>query len=430
MIENILTLFFLSAALILGFISSTSPDLSFLYLPAGILAFPVLLDTRFRLLGLIFAGLFSFGATNELSLGKILFFALYLVVLLASIGGELRLMHSDQGLFGQHVTWAGFAFTATTLLSGFVNNEPANDIVRSGLPYLLVSTIPIIGLTSGRSFTAKEVLNWTYLLGVISAFSTAVIWVSRRGYSAIDLTYISYGGLALPALAFALALFNIGRGDLRSRLVPSVTFVLIGALMLIPGTRTNYILLAPLVLFFASRSRAEKTRNYKKWVAMLLAIAFVAFISLVPLFVLDPSVVFERLTTGLLVGVTNTQADQSGAIRSAGYDAAWQLVSSKPFFGRGFALDIFYAVWDTPVSLIVAVGYAGTIIIAIYTFFVTRYLSFSLKGDWGLRLAALGWGLTLLADLPFGNPLQDKGLPFALLLLMLLSNSREKTAAS
>lgn len=368
----------------------------------------------------ILGGLYSFGSTAEVSALKVAYAALLLFVSILVVLQHLRapaalLLRPSAVAVGISALLLGASFVISTLLGPL---DHVTDAVRQGISYFLIPIAPFIGIQLGWRLSTKFVHLLTLAVGASSATSLGLDWIARRGIASIDTGRFVLGSPALSALAFSLAIVLSMHGRGAIRILGVGVVLIIPVALLITGTRTNLVI--GLIVFALLGSRADFRLSFSGFaqVVVFAALSIVGLALLAPLLLSDPSFLltrFESLFSFLPGGAIQ---DQSYFMRMEQYGYASSVVEGSPLFGMGFGwVPVMFL--DTPLATPARVGLIGSALLVIFLI-----LSLRLVKSAGIDFrpspstaSARGFALFIVALLPFGAPVEDRGFALALILL-------------
>jgi hypothetical protein len=400
----------------------------------AILALAVISPTA-RLIVVVLGALLVFQSSTEVGLAKIAFAAL---VLMCTVISAIHLARCQDEivrkcrsfLFG---TCVFGLFLPVTLIVSRSNAISPSDWFRDVLPYVLLVALPIIGLDAGLTMSSGKVQAVIGVTGVIAAIGTALYWLARRGVSSWGVERVILSTAALVALGFALALVRSGIGHRRRLWLLASAIILI--LMLLPGTRTNTVLLVGALGVIGSPA---KSRVPVRRIALAATAMVLAAVTLLPTFVgavsSDPNFFRNRLASAETVIRGEAVKDQSFVLRQRSYHWASQKIEANRWLGTGPGYRYSNGQYslDTPLVVVAKFGIVG--LAALIGYFASIYLSVRALRRWqGYGIAqtmARGWVWVLIALLPFGPWTEDKGFSLALALLVAAIVSEAKKSRS
>jgi hypothetical protein len=308
--------------------------------------------------------------------------------------------------------------------SGIVAHEhgiATGDWMRDVLPYLLLAVLPVVGLDAAADSSPRAMELVVAALGLVAAAGMAVDWLHRRQVSSLGVDRVVLSTTALVALGLSLAITRGGLGPGRLRWLALA--VAIVTLMLVTGSRTNLVVLFAVVGLIGARHkmRISLLRAGTTVVVGLLAVA-VALPLVASRVVSDPQFLSSRIDAALLVLSGQASADQSFEIRHNAYLMATGQYQLHPWFGTGpgFTYPDGGFTLDTPLLTLAKWGIVGTLVIAGYLLTLTTcFVRVRRIGGYSvIGTAARGWWFALVALIPFGSWLEDKGFALAVTVIV------------
>ncbi|MEV8239980.1 O-antigen ligase family protein [Microbacterium testaceum] len=373
-----------------------------------------------RLVTIVGGGMFVLGSSSDLSAGKIVYAVLISFCALIS-GWRLIDRPPPFALFFRPLVWWGVAFAFVLFLS-YLSSPGGSDFGtfgRQSLFYVLVILGPVVGLDAGRDMKPAVVYSLIGLTGTIAAVGFALDWLDRRGVTALPVGRVVLSSLVLPGFAFGLAIvlffFSIRLWQRALWLAPLFA---IPISMLVTGTRTNLIifLAAPAVMGRIKNSRIPPIRLIVLIVAAG-AVGVVLFPLIATIVIAEPGFIQTRVQAVLLVLSGSAEADQSFAGRTEQYALAAEMISRSPFLGYGLGYPIPFTI-DSPLLSVVRLGWLGVATIAGFLAALSMAVWRSARGA-GRSPAHTAWWafvVVILANIPFGTPLEDRGFGFTIML--------------
>ncbi|KRF05103.1 hypothetical protein ASH00_11755 [Arthrobacter sp. Soil782] len=392
----------------------------FLGLAAGLMPIILVLIVQkswFRMLLVVVGGLFVFGSSSDVGPAKVLYFA---VLLLCAAVSFVRLV-KDPPAYLRHFRFLpalGLCFITFMVLSTFAGSADYITAIRQSVFYFMVPIAPIIGLDVGRDLKPKVVMRWIGVIGTAAAIGFATDWLERRGVSSLSVGKIMLSSLILPALAFSLAFVHVALAKGSARFSWAISVVVIPVAMLITGTRTNLVIFLAVLAVIGS---AQKFRVPLIRAVVIVGSCVAAAAMLIPIlgkYVLNSPEFLESRVEAMNGVLTGTGADQSLASRSEQYDYAASMIAESPWLGWGAGFVAPMSM-DTPLVTIVKLGAIGTMFLVGFLImtFVGIMRSGRAIGGSPMHTASLGLGVIILANIPFGTPIEDRGFGFTLLLI-------------
>ena len=308
---------------------------------------------------------------------------------------------------------------------------------RDVLPYFLVALLPAVGLDAAQDLSRKHAERLLVVAGSVASVGFAIDWLNRRGVSALGLGRIVLATTTLAALGFAYTITKAGLGPHRLRWLMAASAIM--TVMLVNGSRTNVVLLAATLGVVGSRAKVRVP--FRRIVVLILQLGAAVTITLPFLaaaLIREPDFIGQRISGVVNVITGQATADQSYMARQQSYALARQTFLHFPLFGIGpghlYATEGFYSMsLDTPWLMPAKLGLIGVTAIVIYLLATAACVRRVRKlAGWStLVTVGRGWAAFLVALIPFGPWIEDKGFALALTLYVavLVATSREALAA-
>jgi O-antigen ligase len=418
-------------SVVVGAVLTVEPVLATLPIVALLCAL-MLVDGRARTLLVIFGGLFVFQRGEGLDMSKVGFLALFGVAFVGAFVSVRGAHESAAYKLARPLLMASVALVALVALSLTVAHNNATPLVGAWLrdvaPYLLLASAPIFALDAHASFSRRGLVTILVTAGTVGAVAFAVHWLDRRGIADLQGANLGLASRLVPAALFAYGMSAVLQGRRNRWLVVSM---LVLALLLVTGTRTNLVLLvAPLVIVLGAR-RQRASRSLRLALVAPVAVALTIALGLVVIGAsgADNEFLKERIT---LVASTGRSADDSFTERLRQSRAAWEVFESNRIVGAGPGTifqwetlqgeDISSFLLDTPLTYPAKFGLVGLVFL-IYV--IAKYWAFvralgRRSGGSVAYLALLGYLAIAVASAHAYPPFDDKGLSFGLILLLAL----------
>jgi hypothetical protein len=429
------------ACVLLAIVSVDTPKL--LILPVVALVGPLLLsNAQFRLTFVILGGMAVLQSSAELDLAKLGYFG---GAFLAIISAAVRTLAQESDVADKMRPLCRVALlTITFILGTFViattNGAGYVDWLRDAAPYLLAASVPFLAVDAAREEGSRQFAMFLFIsVGLVAAASFFVDWVdNRRGLADLPLDR-----LLLPTFAPAAALFFYAsaRTFFAERVHIGWFFLalLIPATLVLTATRSSAILIVgPLVLILLRTELISRISG--RLLAMIVAAILVA-LTVAPTLsgTLDLNIVTYRFSTVSQV-ISDPGSDRSYTLREAQTKAAWRQFLAYPVVGTGPGLPIqWYTLLrtsessfnvDTGLSFLSKFGFAGIVLVIAWALAFKaswRRITPSL-GSAPVRFTLIAFLVHICAGALFSNPLEDKGVSFTLLLLMVLALTTKGSA--
>jgi O-antigen ligase len=432
-----------SCAALLGWAYVDRPTLA--VLPALLLlALPLVLSARVRLLVIVFGALTVFQSSDELTASKLL----YLMALAVSFGAVLVRLPSLIGTRAYRdltpllrASVVLFALVLVSLPVATFNDVPQKTWLRDVAPYVMVACAPFFALDAQASLTTRALKRILIVGGTLGALGFTARWLTNRQIA--DLSFIPVG---LPTLLLAATVFAFGVAALlhgnRNRLAWATFTALILAMLLSTGSRTALILLAaPLAIAVGSHDRlAQRSLRLLVVTPLVALLVFLGAEGITLVTHADREALAARAT--LLFETGHGETDHSYIDRLAQADAAWDLFRASPVVGAGPGTTISWTdafgdvrdatSVDSSLSFPAKFGLVGLVAAG---FLVVGYLSTlrrfraRTRRPTVVQLATLGFGAVVVAWSLLHNPYEDKGLAIGMILLFALAAREASDAA-
>lgn len=356
----------------------------------------------------------------------------------------VNLRRRDDDQFRQALTLAPFMIVFLGPVSFLIANGNGIGIdawFRDVLPYLMVVLLPIVGLDAAQHMSARALSRLIAIIGVLAAVNLAVTWLGRRGGIESNLqVLLATGVLSGFALCFALA--HVARHAPRWGLA---AVVIAGALVL-TGSRTNLIVIAAAMLGVIGLQSKGRLPAPRAVGFVMAGGAMVAGIVTLASPWLEEGFLLARYEA--MVSVVRGGQDQSYDFRSLQYAAATDRWEARPWLGGGpgylYRADSLFGVnstaaeraevftLDTPVVVLAKFGVVGTVLLLAYLIAVFRGVAACRRGPAPAFTAARAFAFVLVALVPFGASLEDKGASIAIALMVAVAaaTGREQRVAS
>lgn len=415
--------------------------------PAAILAAVFFVrSATVRVAAVVFGGLVALQSSQELSPLKLV----YLVVVVAAVGvSALRWSRnrSRHDLLAPLLVWS-LMFMLMMLISlgtAAANRVGLESWVRDAAPYLLLAVTPVLVADYSTSVGPRW-LGFLFLAaGVLNAASYSVYWLEKRALTDLDLSKFVLPTFALGAGLFALASAAIVQARVSPIQRVSVAGIagLLGALMLINGTRSSLLILAApiaVVLLGDVGSTHRRAARFITYGALAVALSLVGANTIAAATEADVARAVDRLSSALRL-FDDPVAYQSFDERLEQSVRAWRAFEIAPLIGTGPGHEIVYLdvaglphstfTPDTPLSYLYKFGVLGLVLLAALVVIVVRLVARLIAAGRGwLRadIALAAYGAIWLVNLPLGLPFEDKGFALALLLLLPLAINQRSSA--
>lgn len=372
-----------------------------------------------RLIILVAGGLMVLGSSSDVSATKVAYTGALVIIGFIAFANLVREPPHWFPL-ARAWLWLTLLLVACTVLSTvLVRGSGPMTIVRQGLFYLLIPLAPLIGVDVGRRLSERAVLVFATIAGTASAIGFATDWVARRGVAATSLGYLLLGSPILAGLAFAISLVKVAHAKGPARVLWLIPCFVVPVALLVTGTRTNIVIGLILLGVLGRQERQRLTLSRSLVVGIVVAIGFMLLLPLVGRALLsDPTFLDSRMRALLNVIGGAAEEDQSYSYRAGQYAYAIQQLELRPVFGFGLGWAPAI-VMDTPLVTVVKLGFLGVGALLAY-FAQCLVLAERLARRFGYNVSATamrGLAVVVVALIPFGSPLEDRGFCFALALV-------------
>lgn len=400
-------------------LAMTDPLIGLSVAVSPLAAYLLIAKSWVRVATVVVGGILVFGSTTDVGAAKVIYAVAFLAC--AAI--------ASMRLFLNPPTWVstfrpvfglGVVLLVCIVLTIIANpGQDVTQVVRQGILYIMIPIAPVIGIDAGRDVSSRVVMGWIGVIGCVAAAGFAADWLDRRGVSSLPFGRFVVSSLVLPALAFALALVRASYARGWARILWLMPIVIIPAAMLVTGTRTNLIVfLAILGVLGTTAKRRVPLGKALGLVAFGAAMIVTALPALATVLVSQPGFMEARIQALLLVLSGNSAADMSYTMRNEQYYYAAQWISEAPLFGKGLGFTAPISL-DTPLAIVIRVGIIGTAALALFllSFMIAARRTAKSYGYTFMHTAVTGIAIVVVANLPFGPVVEDRGFSFMLVLL-------------
>jgi hypothetical protein len=403
-------------------------------LAAGVLALPLLLSPRVRVLFVLVGTLTVFGPA-ELTAPKLLFL-FGTAVAVAGAFAHARTLASTPAYEVMNplfkASFALFALVALSLPVALSNGVTRTDWLREAAPYVLLACAPFFAFDALTAFGVRGLRRLIALVGLAGGGAFMISWYVGRGLTSVvsDTFGLATFMLAAALFAFAVAMaLDAERARLRWLALGALVFAMIAT----TGTRSSVVLLAAPLAILAATQRHLARRSVRLLVLLPIAslLAGLGAYTLVRVFDANQDIYEERIQLLLNPG---GQSDQSYLDRRRQTEAAWGTFRAAPFAGTGPGSMISGRSSsgrpftspnvDSPAGFLVDFGLVGVLVLGVsVVLFASTVRRQRLLA--GLRttgqLALIGFAAIIVARSVLQVPFEDKGLAAGLLLLLAIS---------
>jgi O-antigen ligase len=338
---------------------------------------------------------------------------------------------------------ATVALAAIIGVSGIVAHAGgvnADDWARDVLPYLLLVILPIVGADAALDTPPGWLEAFIGVLSVMGAVGITLDWLQRRDVSSLGVGRILLSTTVLVALGFSLAITRAGLGP--RRIAWLLVALSIMAALLLSGSRANLVLLVVIAGVVGAGRKARIRVASATRIGIAIGIGVTLLLPWAAARVIDdPQFVTSRVRAAQLVLTGHADSDQSFDERRLSYGWATSQLRAHPWMGTGPGFRYFrgrlYAdeghfTLDTPFITPAKFGLVGTAVIVAYlvALVLCVHRSRRLIGYRPTHTVARGWATILIALLPFGSSLEDKGFAISVMLLIALVTAQTRVAST
>jgi O-antigen ligase len=334
------------------------------------------------------------------------------------------------------------AVIAVSLPIAVSNGVSPMDWLRDAAAYALFALVAVVALDAHRA-NHRALLVLTLAIGALSTASYIVTWLDIRSIADAPLERLVLPSGALASMFFLVTAAYSFRPSRRQILWAAVAGATLG-LFLIIGTRGRIPFIAlPLVL--AAVSSRGIRGNFRSWAVQYIAAAVIV-VSVPVLQELTtppgtppeqrPTEVIGRRVDSIDDLVVNPGGDASMRERISQTVGAWNVFAANPVVGAGPGLAIEWRDWegkpragydlDSPVLLLAKFGLAGALAAAGWLIAFGRVSAAVLPRvrEYPEFVLLVGQIVVFLYASIFSPPMQDKGMSFALMLVLALVLNR------
>ncbi len=323
-----------------------------------------------------------------------------------------------------------FYFSATSAIA-VSHGSTLENWLRDIISYMLLATIPVLVVDAAAGLGRRGAARLVAVAGLLGAVGFSVSWLSRRGVSDLPLAHLVFPSLALCVVPFAYALTKAltGRAS-RARWGLLATSIL--TFLLVTGTRTSVVFVVSLLAVVGRKSKNLASLARVAAIVVPLTIGVVAGVVLIAGHLVSNDEFLPRRLNALsaVFSTDGATRDESYLIRRQAYDNALDAWRKDPLFGAGPGYLYPTAdgsgrsgtTLDTPYLILSKFGLVGTLVIAGYllAFLMNTRRSRLVVGYSTTSTTVRTSTLIFIALFPFGQLLDDKGMPIGLALLLLL----------
>jgi hypothetical protein len=407
-----------------GAASTVNPTIAIGITLGPIAGWSLVRSARFRVLWFVIGGMAVFQLPDAAITAKVA----YLLGVLIVAG------RATQGLKASPPGWISafkvlslpaallFIDLVVTVTIGLFQNEPSR-VLRDALPYVLVLAAPLVGLDAASAFRPTALYVLIALVSVLAAVGFASDWLSRRGVSGLPIGKFLLSTIVVGGLGFALALIMVTRRRGFPRLGWLITLALIPMGYLITGTRAALTMVVIIIAVIGNADAARAPLLRLLWALALVSVSlFFAFPVIADVAIRDPNFLIGRLASSLNVLQNGAASDASGQDRLQSYNWVLNVWQSNRLLGTGFgylypngSLSL-----DTPLIILSKFGVIGSFVLVLFITAVAKAVRNMrrLSGPAVANSISAPFFFFVLALTPFISVFEDKGLAFAIALLI------------
>lgn len=388
-----------------------------------------------RLALYVLGGLFAMGGTSGISAPKLAYLGLVLVVFAISfvevVGAEEdKLAPRVRKLVLASSAWIAAAATFATAV-GAISGSELMLLAQDAFGYVLLAAAPIIGAATALSCSLRSLHRVFVAAGLVAAVGWAVLWLARRGSGFGALERLTLGTAHVGFAAFAVALAAAASAPTGRRLAWGLLAAAIPVIYIASGSRSMVVFVLGLLgVLGARRLGRVPAGRFVAMVAVLGVVAFAMFTQFVDL-IPDGDRILERFTRTLdaIAGGGDLSSDGSYSDRTDAYSLTLDAFFARPVSGQG--LGYIYPslrasgsgglTLDSPFLLLSKFGLVGALMLSISAIGLWRLSSRRVTGDYLTQTTFRVFGAIALGRLFFQSPTEDKGLAYAIALLVALA---------
>lgn len=319
------------------------------------------------------------------------------------------------------VLWCTCAYSLVLVISLAVgvDGNGLSGWLRDVSPYVLLALAPIVAFDAAHDMSTSSVEGLVLVAGVGGAVGFTSDWLDRRGVSALPFGRLLLASVMLAAAGFAFTLARAALGPHQTRWAAAAAGI--PMMMLTTGTRTIVAFAIGLLGLIGRRSRqglsAWKVTLLGGGLAGLLAIGVPVAASRV---LSDPAFLDARIRAALSLAQNRGDGDASFQGRSSAYQTVLAGILEHPWFGAGPGNIRLQVALDTPLITVLKFGVVGSVVLValLVSMVMCGRRSAQVHGYTTTHTAARVFTYLAVGLLPFGAPLEDKGFPAAVCLVL------------
>jgi O-antigen ligase len=312
----------------------------------------------------------------------------------------------------------------------WTHDVAASDWLRDAGTYALLALVPLfVSDLTAEVFDRRMIAALFGPLAAASTLSFTLEWLYRRRILDFDAS-IGLPSFFFPAALFAFAMSAALLGQERQvRLVSLAVAVAVFGLLMSTGTRSTVVLLAavlpPWIHLITRQGRPSARALLVPVAALAVAVGLVT-----ALVTLTDGRVSARLRD-IPETIVDPTSDQSYQLRADAWRAAWNEFEDHPVLGVGAGFRFTWSLprggtsvrnaynVDSPFGFPAKFGVIGLLLLGLSIVALARFMVATRTRAAMLPwYAVLGFGSIALVSVPFGVPMEDKGLAFGLLGLL------------
>jgi len=421
-------------SVVVGALIVASPMLAFA--PIGLLGGALLLtDGRARTLLVLFGGMLLLQRPGELDTSKLAFLGACAVAFAAALANVRTLRRTPAYEAARPLLAGSVAVITLAGVSLGVSYEagvPHTEWLRDIAPYVLFASVPIFALDAQASFRVRTLVRLLVSAGILGVTAWAVEWLQRRGISHFDVARVAVASVFVPGALFAYAMAS-ALHERAKRLVWLVVAAAILALLFSTGTRSTLALIV-VPLAIALLLRRERVNRTMRLVALgPLAAVLTLALALAVIGVIGANTEYLEDRLALVTVTANPDEDLSYNDRVEQSRVAFDAFKAHPVLGTGPGTRFDWVthdgqqmsdfILDTPMTFPAKFGALGLLVLL---FLIATFFAFARRLGRGrpptvAYLALLGYLAVVAALVVVAPPFEDKGLSFALLLILALA---------
>lgn len=392
----------------------------------------LVVSTKFRIVFLVFGGLFVFQSSSEVSGLKTAYVigaACALAISTISVTTKPALLDQDSKRLVNVSALLGAFFVATSVWA-LSSGAPALDWLRDVAPLLLLAAAPVIGIDAAQAFSRSQLTVLTLSAGLLAAVGFFIYWSLRRGFleSAQSLIGLSTTALGAAAIAVAVALAFDARGGRRWAFI--ALSAVIAGLYFATGTRSS---VAFLIIPLVAAVMVEGVTAYQRTIRIASIVVFGSLLLATAVLLITStagtqSAALQRLQAIPYVSDTSWAGQSTDERRSAN-QVAFETAKAHPLLGTGPGHEFVYRkgeagivksmTLDSSIGFFAKFGLIGFGLLVFWTITLSKFVQTLRRHGAGTGATAF-WSFLvfcLVMSIPT-SVTEDKGLSSAVALLL------------